>query len=159
MAKAVVQLSDRFPKDAKASLSVRAGSVVPVKPEKEMTVGSDGVVKFAGCEVGVQYVVHVESADGGWSSDFSVQAKNESFSEDGPLHRHGPEATARRNQADREAQAAAIAAGTRAPHPAPGEPRQPAKKAQRRPNRRTKTAAAKPKRSTGTAKRATKTRK
>jgi hypothetical protein len=115
-----VTLSGRFPKGAKAGLSLLAGSVPqPGGASKTTTVGADGVVSFKGLDVGAQYVVEVEG-----HGQFRVQAKDESFSEDANLHRTGPEATQRRNQADREAQAAAFAeAKKRDPlvgSPAPG---------------------------------------
>jgi hypothetical protein len=106
-----VTLTDRFPKGATAELSVyvgSAGSVVePGGPSKTLTVGDDGKVTFKGCRVGAQFNVKVTSKDGGWSSHYIVQAKDETFSEDANLHRTGPEATGRRLQADREAQAEA----------------------------------------------------
>lgn len=115
MATTDVTLSDRFPEGAKASISVLAGSVVqPGKPWKSLKVGRGGKVRFAGCEVGAQYVVKVDvpgerKDEVAWSAQFAVQAKDASFSEDASLHRVGPEATGRRLQADREAQAKARA--------------------------------------------------
>lgn len=127
MATTDVQLSDRFPKGTKAELSVLAGSVPqPGKPQATVTAGSDGRIVFKGLLVGAQYVVKVsyEDKSGGWSFTRAVQAKDESFSEDANLHRDGPEATVRRLQADREAQAQAIAEARRkdpaVSSPAPG---------------------------------------
>jgi hypothetical protein len=102
-----VQLSDRFPRGTKASLSVLAGSVVqPGAPQKTTTADAKGVVRFTGCLVGAQYVVNVEGD--GWTAQYAIQAKGPEFNEDAVLHRDGPEATARRLQADREAQSDAI---------------------------------------------------
>jgi hypothetical protein len=101
-----VQLSDRFPKGTKASLSVLAGSVVqPGEPQKTTTADDKGIISFSGCLVGAQYVVKVQGD--GWTAQYAVQAKDETFNEDANLHRDGPEATRRRLQADREAQAEA----------------------------------------------------
>jgi hypothetical protein len=115
-----VELSARFPKGTTAGINVRVSDVPAPGPfQANVKVGDDGKVKFTGLTVGAQYVVNVEGF-----GLFNVQAKDASFSEDATLHRVGPEATGRRLQADREAQADAIAAARKkdpsVSSPAPG---------------------------------------
>jgi hypothetical protein len=117
-----IELPGRFPPGAKVQVHLRAsdsyspGSAVVAQGQ----VGADTSLKLSSQKlvVGAQY----------WVSDgdrtLSVQVKDDSFNEDATLHRVGPEATARRLQADREAQAEARAKAEKtdplAASPAPG---------------------------------------
>ena len=84
------------------------------------TADASGDVKLSGLDVGVQYWVSNDKT----SEVRTIQGKDESFNEDSVLHRDGPEATVRRLQADRQAQADARAKAEKSDplvaSPAPG---------------------------------------
>lgn len=104
---ATVNLEGRFNPKAKVGAWLRASDVFAPsgRPVSTGTVGSDGSLELSGLDTGAQY--WVTETEPPRSRVLSVQAKDKSFSEDATLHRVGPEATGRRLQADREAQAQA----------------------------------------------------
>jgi hypothetical protein len=106
---ASAELSGRFAPKAKIGVWLRASDVFApsTKPLSTATVDQNGDLTVKGLDVGVQY--WVTEVDPPRSHVISVQGKDASFNEDATLHRVGPEATGRRLQADREAQAEARA--------------------------------------------------
>lgn len=99
---ATVTLSQGFPKGTKARAFVRASDTFAPSgpPAATATADDSGQVKLTGLTDGAHYWVQVDGTPGART----VLAKGPSFNEDQLLHRAGPEATARRLQADREAQ-------------------------------------------------------
>jgi hypothetical protein len=103
MATASVTLSQGFPKGTKARAFVRASDTFTPSGSPAASASADdkGQIRLSGLEQGAFYYVQVEGQPGART----VQAKGPEFNDDGPLHRHGPEATARILQRDRDAQA------------------------------------------------------
>jgi hypothetical protein len=102
---ASVTLTGGYPKGTKAEARLRASdSFVPgAAAAAKASADEKGQITLKGLDNGVLYYVTVEGVAG----VRTVQAKGPEFDEDANLHRTGPEATIRRWQADREAQAAA----------------------------------------------------
>jgi hypothetical protein len=102
---ASVTLSQGYVKGTEARAHLRASDTFsPGTPVvSRAKAGDDGKIVLKGLKAGVLYYIDVDGQPGA----ISVQAKGPEFNEDALLHRTGPEATGRRLQADREAQAAA----------------------------------------------------
>lgn len=122
MATTSVILSGGFPSGTKARAYLRASDTFSPGQHvvSSATADKNGRISLKGLDVGVLYFVQI----GDELSARTVQAKDAGFSDDANLHRDGPEATVRRLQADRNAQAAARekaeAKNPLAASPAPG---------------------------------------
>jgi hypothetical protein len=100
-----VTLTHAFPKGTKANAYVRSSDSFSGGQHviSSGQADKDGTVEVKGLTPGALYWIDVE----GFDLTYTVQAKDDSWDEDASLHRTGPEATGRRLQADREAQAEA----------------------------------------------------